>query len=190
MSLYCDDSVPWLMLFNYQLKIHYQPENLQYMNTTNIGEHFQPVANRSCIHYIKALHSDAFHHLIMQSLFVTIDRDIALFNSLYFISITTGIECEYINELYTFHSSTVSSNHSDDIVERSVMTFHGPAVYFHSMYFLIDVKSPLKKECDVVLNFQLVSEKKTIPRQNHCHGNYMQVSYGSVPMVINGGTIS
>ena len=175
MSLYCDDSVPWLMLFNYQLQIHYQPENLQYMNTTNISKHFQPVANRSCIHYIKDLHSEAFHHLIMQSLFVAI-RDVTLFNSYYFISITTGIECDYINDSYTFHSSTVSSNHSDDIVERNIMTFHGPAVYFQSMYFLIDVKSPLKKQCDVVLNFQLVFQKKTFPRQSHCQGNYIQVS--------------
>ena len=175
MSMFCLDYLSWVMQFNYQLQVRYLPDSVQYMNTSNISVRFHPVANRSCIHYLKDLISETIHEVFLQALLLSIDRDVRLYNSYYYISISNGIHCEFNQERYTFFSTTITSNLTNTISLYNFMEFQGPLVYFRSMYYSITISSPLMKQCDVVLNFQLVFEDKTTASQGQCSSSYTQV---------------
>ena len=165
------------MQFNYQIQINYISDSMHYRNTTNTSGRFLPVAHSSCVQYKKELHTGGMHHFILQALFLVLDRDTTTLDTYYYISITNEVGCKFY-DIFGFHSTTVTQGYTIEISLRNKMTFYGPVVYFQSMYYRIDIATPLQKSCDAVLSFQLVFENKSKSTfsQGHCAMDYIQVS--------------
>ena len=165
------------MQFNYQIQINYLSESMHYRNTTNTSGRFLPVAHSSCVQYIKELHTVGMHHFILQALFLVLDKSTTTFDNYYYIGITNEVGCKFY-DLFEFHVTTVIKRYTIEIALRNKMTFYGPVVYFQSMYYRIDIATPLQKSCDAVLSFQLVfrNRSKSTFSQGHCAMGYTQVS--------------
>ena len=117
------------------------------------------------------------HHFVLQALFLVLDRDATTLDSYYYISITNEVGCKS-DDLFVFNASTTTEVYTIEIVLSNTMTFYGPFVYFQSMYYRILIMTPLQKNCDAVLSFQLVfrNKSKSTFSQGHCAMDYIEVS--------------
>ena len=177
MSLHCNDYVSWLMRTNYYMQINHLPESMHYKNTTNISMRFQPVTHGTCLHYLKDLQQTQFHHIILQSLFLLLGKDATSIDSYYYISITNDESCEFDEDRFAFYSTTTTMRYTIEVSLHNQIRFHGPVLYFQSMYYRIDISTNMQKQCDAVLSFQLVfkDRSQSLFYQGHCAMDYIQV---------------
>ena len=164
-----------LKQYSIYIKVEYIPTSINYMAVKTNSLRYVPTSSFGVVHYFGRYESDYQHMISLVALALQKTTKLHAAHSYFYISVTQELNCTNKLNVVFSTSEFPTENYTKTILLLNHMYFHGPSVYFNTMYDFLNIKSLYFPRCEVVVNYMLVSVKKIEKHQEDCLDGYHKV---------------
>ena len=169
----------YVQQFSIYIQVEFIESAMVYIERdTNIESRYMATTRMGSIHYIGRYDTDK-QHIISLAAHIVHKNTSTFYIANYYLSITQELSC--INnakgKLNVFFYTTTfpTANYTTSVGIGNYMLFHGPCVYFKTMYDIMKIILVYMPRCDVVVNYVLLSTLWKGKQQEECMPGYYKV---------------